>query len=160
MQPENTDIRAQKIRQFILTYIVFILICLFFFYWAFFRIPAVYQHDRTLAVTRLNAFLNNTAKADALVVQIQSKTNIRQKSMVDFYEWINALKEAYPQPFFQCVLNSYLKRVDEIENARQKDTSLLGLEQRYKTIKAETTALLAQNAALKQELAEKKQNNR
>lgn len=156
IQAENTDIRAQKIRQFIITNIGFILICSFFFYWALVRIPAVYQHDRTLTAARLNEFLSNTAKADTLVTQIQSTSNIRQKSMVDFYEWMNALKESYPQPLFQCVLDSYLKRVDEIENARQRDTSLLSLEQRYQTIKAETTALLAQNAALKQELAQKK----
>lgn len=156
MQAENTDIRTQKIRQFIITYIVFILICSFFFYWAFVRIPAVYQRDRTLTAARMKEFLSNTAKADALVIQIQSKSNIRQKSMLAFYEWMNALKESYPQPLFQCVLNSYLKRVDDIENSRQRDTSLLSLEQRYQTLKAETAALHAQNAALKQELAQKK----
>lgn len=156
MQAENTDIRAQKIRQFIIIYIVFILTCSFFFYWAFIRIPAVYQRDRTLTAARLNEFLSNTAKADALAVQIQSKANVRQKSMIAFYEWMNGLKEAYPQPLFHSVLDSYLKRVDDIENSRQKDTSFLDLEQRYKIIKAETNALLAQNAALKQELAQKK----
>ena len=156
MKAENIDIRTQKIRQFIIIYLVFILLCCLFFYWAFVKIPKAYQKEQALASLKLNEFLENTAKVNTLVLQIQTKENVKEKSMIAFYEWMNTLKSTYPTPLYQSVLNSYLMRVSDIQGARQKDTSLLKLRQQYELIKAETSELLIQNSTLKQQLTQRK----
>ncbi|AXE21823.1 hypothetical protein DR864_28550 (plasmid) [Runella rosea] len=62
MKAENIDIRTQKIRQFIIIYLVFYTVLFFFFYWAFVKIPKAYQKEQALASLKLNEFLENTAK--------------------------------------------------------------------------------------------------
>lgn len=156
MQAENIDIRTNKIHQFIIIYFVFILLCSFFFYWAFVKIPKAYQNEQALTSAKLNEFLENTAKVDTLVLQIQTKENVKEKSIIAFYEWMNTLKSNYPNPLYQSVLNSYLMRVSDIQSARQKDTSLLKLRQQFKLLKAETSELLIQNNTLKQQLTQRK----
>lgn len=156
MQAENLNIRQQTIRQFIVTFIGFILLCVFFFYWTFKKIPAVYEENQSLTTTQTMVFLNNISKTDTLVWQIQTKPNVKEESMVAFYEWMSQLKETYPSAFHHSVLDNYLKRVVEIEETRQKDTSLLLLQQQYSIIKNETAELIAQNQLFKQELEQKK----
>ena len=156
MQAENLLLRQQKTRLFVYTFLLFLLLYGVFFYWGFKRVPEIYLKQQALSATQAAGFVKATTEADTIVWQIQAKPNVKQESVVAFYEWMNTLKTLHTRPLCQVVLDGYIKRVIDVEKTRQKDTLGLVLQKQYNQIKAETAALMSQNTQLKQELAERK----
>lgn len=156
MKAENIQIRQEKIRQFAITLGMFVIITGIVFYWGLVRIPNIYRQSQLLSTVQIENFRIQLLQVDTLAQQIQYNVYVKEKSMMDFYEWINKIKGMYPKPIHHSILNGYLSRVQEIEMTRQKDTLIEKLGTDYQRLQNEIKDIQAQNESLKQELVQKK----
>ncbi|MEO6282977.1 MAG: hypothetical protein ABIN80_13730 [Dyadobacter sp.] len=156
MEAENIIARKRKIQSFAAVYSGLILLSLFFCYWGFIKVPKTYHEDRVIRTSQLTDFLKQTQEVKQLTLQIQDSPDVKQSSVVAYYEWVNKLKSNYSSKIFVNVLDSYLKQTDDTQNRRNKDTTLVSLEKTYITIKGQNEQLLAENLRLQAELSEKK----
>ncbi|MCF0075107.1 hypothetical protein LZD49_31775 [Dyadobacter sp. CY261] len=156
MEAENIDFRKKKILAFAKVYTGFIFVCILLAYWSFHKIPDVYRRDRTSATSYLSGFLKKSAEVQELTLQIRNKPDVKQSSVVAYYEWVGQLKENYPRKIFVNVLDSYLRQTDDILNKSDKDSVLTALQKNYQLLKSQNIQLTADNMSLNTQLAEKK----
>ena len=156
MEAENIDFRKKKILSFAKIYIGFIILCILIAYWSFHKIPHVYRQDRTLTTSYLSGFLKKSAEVQELSTQIRDTPDVKQSSIVAYYEWVGQLKESYPRKVFVNVLDSYLKQTDEFLNKTDEDSVLTALGKSYRLLKSQNVQLTADNMDLNTQLSEKK----
>ena len=136
--------------------IVFYLIAVFvlctLFYFQFVVVPKVYTQETALTNDKIEELVRYSNDADSLVIQIQKAPVVEAKALVPFYKWTNDLKSVYKQPFYEAIINSYADLVDEISQAKSRDTTLSALKNNIVNIQKANLNLIQQNQELKQEL--------
>ena len=77
---------------------------------------------------------------------------VKAKALVPFYKWTNDLKSVYNQPFYEAIVTSYSDLVDDIAQAKNKDTTMLSLKNNLLAVQKSNVDLMQQNQDLKKQL--------
>ena len=136
----------------IVIYLIAVFVLCTLFYFQFVVIPKVYSKETALTNDKIEELVKYSNDADSLVIQIQKAPVVEAKALVPFYKWTNDLKSVYKQPFYEAIINSYADLVDEISQAKSKDTTLSALKNNIVNIQKANLNLIQQNQELKQEL--------
>lgn len=156
MKAENIDLRKKKILSFAKVYVGFIILCLVIAYWSFHKIPNVYHHDRALTTSYLSGFLKKSEEVKELSIQIRNTPDVKQSSVIAYYQWVAQVKESYPRKIFVNVLDGYLKQTNHFLNKTDEDSLLTALGKTYKLLKSQNLQLTSDNMELNTQLSEKK----
>ena len=136
----------------IVIYLIAVFVLCTLFYFQFVVVPKVYNKETSLTNDKIEELVRYSNDADSLVIQIQKAPVVEAKALVPFYKWTNDLKSVYKQPFYEAIINSYADLVDEISQAKSKDTTLSALKNNIVNIQKANLNLIQQNQELKQEL--------
>lgn len=156
MKAENVDYRKKQIQAFATIFAGFVFLCILIAYWSFHKIPDVYRQDRMLTTAYLSGFLKKSAEVQELSIEIRNTPDVKQSSVVAYYEWVGQLKETYPRKIFVNVLDSYLKQTSEVLDKTGGDSLLTALGKSYKLLKSQNLQLATDNMELNLQLSEKK----
>ena len=153
----NQEERNRIISHCIVIYLIAVCVLCTLFYFQFVVIPKVYNKETALTNDKIEELVKYSNDADSLVIQIQKAPVVEAKALVPFYKWTNDLKSVYKQPFYEAIINSYADLVDEISQAKGKDTTLSALKNNIVTIQEANSNLIRQNQELRLELQQTKE---
>ena len=160
MEAINLDERKRMIWYFAITYLAAVILTSIIFYFQFVVTPEVYSKETALTNDKIEELVRYTNDADSLVIQIQKAPVIEAKALVPFYKWTNDLKTVYKQPFYEAIIISYSDLVDDISQAKRKDTTITSLKNNIIAMQKENLKLMQQNDDLKTELKQAKSRNK
>jgi hypothetical protein len=148
----NQEERSRTISCFITTYLITVLLFCLVFYFQFVVTPRIHNRETALTNDKIDELVRYTNDADSLVIQIQKAPVVEAKALVPFYKWTSDLKTVYKQPFYEAIITSYSDLVNEIAQAKSKDTTLPSLKNRIIVIQKANLNLMQQNRELKEQL--------
>jgi hypothetical protein len=148
----NQEERSRTISYFITTYLIAVLLVCILLYFQFVATPRIHNRETALTNDKIDELVRYTNDADSLVIQIQKAPVVEAKALVPFYKWTNDLKAVYKQPFYEAIITSYSDLVNEIAQAKSKDTTLSSLKNNVVTIQKANLMLMQQNQELKEQL--------
>lgn len=156
MSALNQKERNEMISHTIITYLLAIVLVCVLFYFQFVLTPRIYSKETALTNDKIEELVRYSHEADSLVLQIQKAPVVEAKALVPFYKWTNDLKTVYQQPFYEAIITSYADLVDEIAQAKSKDTTLPALKNALIAIQKSNLELMKENQDLKLQLKEAK----
>jgi len=152
----NLEVRNRTIRQFIVTYLLAVMLIGIIFYFQFVVIPKLHAKETALTNDKIEELIKYTNDADSLVLQIQKAENLEAKALVPFYNWTNNLKTVYKQPFYEAIIISYMDLVNDITLTNGNDTTLVSLKNNMISLQKKNIALQLEGEDLTTKLREAK----